>query len=685
MSTLEYRFDGVGSWQSLSSFGTINNLFAGSYSIEFRDPDSNDSQCYVTLDVDVPSSNTPPTVVAFTDINPSNCAATNGRIIFGLEGNDPPGVTIETRILELSTNWQEQDTYGGLAPGQYTLEIRIITPNGDIGCPGSLVYDLEPNSNGLGLFVDSETPATCGIPDGSVTLATSVGGNLEYSLDESSWQGSSTFNTLPGGQQLTFYVRSTDNASCEESITYTLGENPLPTPGFGVFPPSTCNTSDGTITVDPPTPEGSYNYELVGEGISSQDGVFDNVGIGTYDIYIEDQNNSGCNTTITNVPVTADGINADIITDDESVCGENDGSITVDVTQGGPFEFQVIGQPGGFQPTGTSYGGLAADNYDIEIRATDGSCSDILSTTIFEGPPVEITYSADPESYCGQEDGALDITILTSTSNDYDYVLVGSNGPVTQGFSFFSDLAPEVYDIYVELSDGSCPSDVINAGVPEGDLFDITTTVDEPSTCGGNDGSIQVTFPTDGQYGYRRSINSVYSSDPLLDGLSAAVYNVQVAFIGDPQFPRCETSDLVTVPDGPSFTINTTPTNPTSCGGSDGRIEVSTNAPSNIDLRYRLVGVPGYRISGVFDSLPANTYTVEVSQFDGSCVSIETVTLTQPTSIDFSATPSPTIFCGQNSGTIVVDPIPGGPYEYNIDQGNFQTSRTFQNLLAGDY
>ncbi|MEL6357855.1 MAG: hypothetical protein AAFQ37_13090, partial [Bacteroidota bacterium] len=295
----------------------------------------------------------------------------------------------------------------------------------------------------------------------------------------------------------------------------------------------------------------------------------------------------------------------------------------------------------------------------------------------------EITSFPNAETVCGQDDGSIEVLINTSTSNNYEYVLNGSV-QLTQDNGLFEGLSPEIYDVYVQLPGGTCQSNIIETEVLEGDPFDLIVVESAPQLCGENSGSLIVTNPAGDQYLYRRSINDIFSSENEFTGLPAGDYYVEAAYVVGLE-ERCNVNDIFTVPEGPSFSITPTPTDPTSCGGSDGRIEVSTNAPSNIDLRYRLVGVPGYRISGVFDSLPANTYTVEVSQFDGSCVSIETVTLTQPTSIDFSATPSPTIFCGQNSGTIVVDPIPGGPYEYNIDQGNFQTSRTFQNLLAGDY
>ena len=95
---------------------------------------------------------------------------------------------------------------------------------------------------------------------------------------------------------------------------------------------------------------------------------------------------------------------------------------------------------------------------------------------------------------------------------------------------------------------------------------------------------------------------------------------------------------------------------------------------------------PSGGTSQTASNLPAGTYTVTMTDALG-CTDQATVTITEPTAL--SATPTPTdVTCfGACNGQIVVSAASGGttPYQYNINAGAFGGSSTFTNLCSGSY
>ena len=146
------------------------------------------------------------------------------------------------------------------------------------------------------------------------------------------------------------------------------------------------------------------------------------------------------------------------------------------------------------------------------------------------------------------------------------------------------------------------------------------------------------------------------------------------------------TRTAITVSEIPEPTIDVTPTNPTDCEISDGRIVITATGASN--LKYSIDGGLSFSDNGTFIGLDPGAYDVVVMYGDDCMEDFGTVTLAGPS--------NPTVTnvsvnnpddCDSPTGSITVttdtDVL---NTEYSIDGGQtWQASNIFNGLIAGFY
>jgi gliding motility-associated-like protein len=144
-------------------------------------------------------------------------------------------------------------------------------------------------------------------------------------------------------------------------------------------------------------------------------------------------------------------------------------------------------------------------------------------------------------------------------------------------------------------------------------------------------------------------------------------------------------TDTIRVNRAPATVSATATTTDAVCNGSlTGTITVSTPAPGNPPYRYSLDGI-NWQASNVFPNLPAGTYTIYFEEGSG-CGNITTATINQPTALASSFTSTPVVCNGQNNGIINMSASGGiAPYEFSLDGGIYQSSGTFNTVLAGPH
>ena len=131
-----------------------------------------------------------------------------------------------------------------------------------------------------------------------------------------------------------------------------------------------------------------------------------------------------------------------------------------------------------------------------------------------------------------------------------------------------------------------------------------------------------------------------------------------------------------------------TTSNVTCNGGSNGSITVTATG-TYTPFQYSINGGTTYQLSNVFTGLTAGSYNVRVKGSLNCPTAIQVVTLTQPSAVTFTGTPTNATCYGGNDGSITLGNEAGGnggPFTYSIDNGtSYQSSASFTGLIAGTY
>lgn len=208
-------------------------------------------------------------------------------------------------------------TVSGLVSSNSPISFFVIVTGGN-SCPG-FVKEVKATVNRMPVLAPEVDDEVCFGEKGTITLKGSAGdGTFEYSLDGNVFQSESSFSVAPG--TYTGYVRS--GAGCVaivEDIEVKGPTSPL-TASLPVKEDATCNSTDGSLSLDLAGGYGNYVVEVSrnGQNYSSEtagEGRYSLTGLptGTYSITVRDSR--GCSVQVPSevqidnllTPLTAQG------------------------------------------------------------------------------------------------------------------------------------------------------------------------------------------------------------------------------------------------------------------------------------------------------------------------------------------------------------------------------------------
>ncbi|NPD48160.1 hypothetical protein HNS40_21570, partial [Lentimicrobium sp. S6] len=596
-----------------------------------------------------------------------------------------------TDYTYLWSNAATTEDISSLAAGTYTISVTDAN-----GCTTSDSWTIAEPAAALSVTLSSSTMVDCnGSATGELTAAV-AGGTPAYTY---LWSNSATTAGITGLLAGDYTVSVTDNNGCTTSDTYTVTE-PTVLDFTSFVTDVSCNgLSDGEIEINATGGTGAYEYriKLQSEATWTQpwqpSSTFSGLASETYRVRVRDAN--GCTITKTVTVDEPDVLAVSLNTQTNVSCnGANDGAIDVDVT-GGNSPYTYLWDNGA---TTEDITGLTPGTYTLTVDDNLG-CGPVVSATytITEPDVLDFTFTTTDVDCNGAANGEIEVSATGGTA-PYEYRIKLQSGTwdeAWQSSNIFSNLDGEVYRVRVRDANGCLITKTVTIDEPT--ALDITLVDADDITCfGSGDGYIDLTV-SGGTVSYTYSWSSTAAGfvDPEtedLSGLEAGDYTLEVT-----DSNGCDLTSSVYTISEPAELDNTSVRNQnvTCFGGTDGIIDLAATGGIT-DYTFTIAPVAGSLVGTQFVNLPANSYTVTVTDSNG-CDDDEVVFIGQPEPFTYVVTPTDATCNGGADGSIEVKVEGGnsGPTEISIDNGStYETGvwngvdfyvYTFTGLTAGTY
>ena len=556
-----------------------------------------------------------------------------------------PGTIIGTQSYSLAT------LDGSLTSGQGILEINY-SPAINVG--GAIFY-CGITMNGFG------TNDSLGMVTNSVYDPTPNSGWEQWS--DLSWHDMGSAWSVPVSQYITPYVTDVPvSGSASSNITTTCAGGSIDFSATGTNvtgynwytnggTPATSTNQNETVTY---ATAGNYTAYLVLDGVCSGQ-VIDSVEL-----------------IITSGPATTASTT-------DPGCAGNDGQIVVAATGGvAPFTYSIDGGIT-FQASDT-FTGLTDGVYAVIAEDANG-CQGTFLATLIPGTGTLTVTSTLTDPGCANNDGQI-VVAATGGTPAYTYSIDG--GITFQSGDTFTGLAAGTYSI-VSADGLGCQGTTSATLTTSGITLALTSTTIDPS-CGANDGSIitSVSGGT-GPYTFSNDGGATFTagtSPYTFSSLGTGTYSIVVEDAN-----TCQGSESVVLSNAAAPTETSTSSNLTCNNANDGSI--TTTATGTAPFNFSIDGGVNY-VAGTspFTStgLPIGTYNISVQDANGCVSVINSITITEPSTVSHTTT-STDASCGGNNGTITAIATGGtAPYTYSIDNGGgYQPSGSFTGLAANTY
>ncbi len=300
---------------------------------------------------------------------------------------------------------------------------------------------------------------------------------------------------------------------------------------------------------------------------------------------------------------------------------------------------------------------------------------------------VSVTKTNETCNY--SNNGTININV-TGGTKPYTYSLwkppLFLTSPSTNDTTYsFTDLEAGLYQITVADQDTFVTS-VISITQPA--AISISSETVTPVSCKGADDGIITIVAAGGNGGYTYTLlpGGILNGTGIFSNLTPDTYTVSVV---DSEGCGPVVSSNLVVTEPLELTLSSLVSSDITCNNNnDGAINISVSG-GNAPLTYTLVQDGSSNITGIFSSLSANTYTIEVVDSKG-CPGYTSppVTIINPPLISITSQTSVNVTCnGLNDGSISVSALGGtGTLTYTIlPGGSSNITGNFNNLSPASY
>lgn len=595
----------------------VAGLVAGTYNVTVTDA----TGCTAITNVTI--TNTAGPTLSATPTN-ETCSNANGSIdLMVMDGTGP--------FTYAWNNGLTTEDISGLGSG--TFMVTVTDANGCMQTTSATVS----NTVGPTLSVTPTNSVDCNTDDGSIDLMVS-GGTSPYTYDwdsdgyEMPDNDTEDLSSLAAGA---YMVIVTDANGCTASISTSVENTNDPVLSTSVTAPTTC-LETGNIDLTVTGGNSPFTYDWSNDGLGENDDMEDISGLagGVYSVIVTGAD--GCAVQANaSIQVIRDPVITETIV--QPTCGNSDGSITLSISDpdgSGAYTYDWDIDGMGDNDDAQNQTGLTTGNYSVTV--TNGiSCTATATYSLAPTAAAPMLTLIQTNPTCGNANGSIDMTI-TDGASPYDIDWDNNGTGNTNDPEDLSSLSAGTYSLTV-TDNGGCQT-VGSAELVTSENPILNASISNPG-CSATGGVIDLTVTGVAAFTYDWDNDGTGDNDDTEDltGLTTGnTYNVTVT-----DGNGCTATaaySITTIP-----TLAAAPTNPSTCGGSDGSIALTlTNVPDGTYTINYMDAVPNAQIftnvmvssgSATITGLSAGVYndlTITVS----GCTSTEDVNivLTEPVS-----------------------------------------------------
>lgn len=368
------------------------------------------------------------------------------------------------------------------------------------------------------------------------------------------------------------------------------------------------------------------------------------------------------------------------VTPTQILCnGQNNGALQITGTVGaGSPSITVV--PGTYNYTASpvTINNMAAGTYTVTISSALG-CTKTNLATISQPPLLAWNTTYAQNVSCFSTNNGTIITAATGGTGLISYQLLPNIIYNTNGT--FNGLTAGTYTVVA--SDGNNCTISTSFTINQIVGLSLNSFTKNNITCYGlNNGSVTMQAGGGtGIYTYLLAPNNISNTTGTFNNLGPFTYTITATDAN-----LCATSTVFTITQPPLLVINPPTTTNLTCNGiNTGAIQVTTTGGTPT-IAYAITPNNTTNTTGNFNNLPANNYTLTVTDSKG-CTKTSTINITQPPGMTFASINTIQPTCNQpNSGAITVNMSGGAsPYNYKINNSPYQVSNNYNTLSAGTY
>ncbi|GAB3283337.1 hypothetical protein GCM10027347_60080 [Larkinella harenae] len=679
---------------------TQTGLAPGDYIFTFKEAGSD---CQTVLDVTIPVSSSSSINLTATPTPASGCGAQDGSINLTASGSGPNYIFSLNGVAYTSVSVNTV-TIPNLPAGIYTVGVT----SGANGCQTERQVIIQENGAPLVSGWSSQS-ALCAAGTGSITYAGGTGtgsyrvllGGTEVATTPQNVPGPVVYN-LPQG----IYTVELTDGTCTSFQNLTItGPTGI---DFNVqYVAETCGpggvgNGDGSLNVIQVSGgTAPYTISIINnQGQSFAGASHINLMAGNYYISVVDAN--GCpgneDALVTVPPCDLKcpplAFNTSVL---DNLCGETSGRATAEllnIPTGATATYAWSNGQNGPIASGLTSGVYSVTASLFADNTIYAGCMYVDTVTVNDiGGPI-VSVSATAGASCTAANGSVALNIQGGTAPytvSWTGEMSGTQSATNAGLLNITGLRAGNYVFTVAGSNSTCKS-VIDVVIPNRVPNGFTLAVNPTATsgCDASDGRLTITVSggtapfTYSVNGYVQGVSTTRTFS--VQGLPAGVYAVEVM---DANGCSVNRENVLINPSSPTPIAGWTVANAL-CADENGTIQFAGTGIATEEYVVTIAGT-ATEIGRTAGNLAA-TYTVPGGTYlitrtiSTSCVSVTTVTVTQPDGLDFNIQYQNPNCASPSSGSLAVVQPTGGtaPYSYTVT-GSAGVVSNLTALTAGSY